>query len=247
MNIYETQRLVDEYLLFHYGTDAEVLPWTFGPSQALRFAVRTVNELLDRDGLSSSHASRALDLGCAVGRSCYELADVSTEVIGVDFSQAFIAAAEALRAQGSLPYSRLDEGAARTALTARRPSGAQAARILFEQGDAMHLRGDLRSFEVVHAANLLCRLSDPQRLLDRLPSLVKPGGQLLLTTPCTWLEEFTPPQNWPLGSTFDWLSRQLTPHFELALRKDMPFLIREHARKYQWSVALGMRWLRKAD
>jgi hypothetical protein len=25
----------------------------------------------------------------------------------------------------------------------------------------------------------------------------------------------------------------------------MPFLIREHARKYQWSVALGMRWRRK--
>jgi len=25
----------------------------------------------------------------------------------------------------------------------------------------------------------------------------------------------------------------------------MPFLIREHARKFQWSMALGMRWMRK--
>jgi hypothetical protein len=26
----------------------------------------------------------------------------------------------------------------------------------------------------------------------------------------------------------------------------MPFLIREHARKFQWSVALGTRWRRNA-
>ena len=108
----------------------------------------------------------------------------------------------------------------------------------------MKLREDLGSFDVVHAANLLCRLPEPQRLIERLPSLVKPGGQLLLTTPCTWLEEFTPPQNWPTGSTFDWLKESLAGSFELAEHVDLPFLIREHARKFQWSVALGSRWVR---
>jgi hypothetical protein len=88
-------------------------------------------------------------------------------------------------------------------------------------------------------------LSEPQRLLDRLPSLVKPGGQLLLTTPCTWLAEFTPAENCPKGSTFEWLKEKLSPHFLLNHQEDLPFLIREHARKYQWSVALGMRWVRK--
>jgi 2-polyprenyl-3-methyl-5-hydroxy-6-metoxy-1,4-benzoquinol methylase len=108
----------------------------------------------------------------------------------------------------------------------------------------MDLRGDLGSFDIVHAANLLCRLAEPQRLLDRLAALVKPGGQLLLTTPCTWLEEFTPPANWPRGSTMEWLQDKLGAHFTLAHRADLPFLIREHARKYQWSVALGTRWVR---
>jgi hypothetical protein len=34
------------------------------------------------------------------------------------------------------------------------------------------------------------------RLLKRLPELVKPGGQLFITTPFTWLDEYTPPANW---------------------------------------------------
>ena len=69
MNIYETERLLDEYLLFHYGTDDEVLPWAFGPKEALGFARRSVNELLDRAigpdagaGARSRLRGRALEL-----------------------------------------------------------------------------------------------------------------------------------------------------------------------------------------
>ncbi len=243
MNIYETPKLLAEYLLFHYGKDEEVLPWSFGPKTALGFATRSVTELLDRSIVPAN--AHALDLGCAVGRSCYELADVAADVLGMDYSYAFIQAAEMLRLEGRLAYLRHDEAAANTELVALRPKHGDADRIHFEQGDAMNLREDLGSFDIVHAANLLCRLTEPKQLLDRLPSLVKSGGQLLLTTPCTWLEEFTPSSNWPQGSTFDWLQCELSDHFTLAHRADLPFLIREHARKFQWSVALGTRWIRK--
>ena len=67
----------------------------------------------------------------------------------------------------------------------------------------------------------------------------------LLATPCTWLEEFTPRGNWPAGSTREGLAARLGTHFVCELQRDMPFLIREHARKYQWSVALGTRWIRR--
>lgn len=242
-DIYETPELLAEYLLFHYGTEQEVLPWDFGPRGALGFAERSVTRLLDAPLVPAD--ARALDLGCAVGRSCYELSIECSVVLGIDYSQSFVNAAETVRCQGSLSYPRLDEGRAQTRLSAVRPAKGDRERIRFEQGDAMNLRADLGSFDVVHAANLLCRLKEPQRLLERLPSLVKPGGQLLLTTPCTWLEEFTPPQNWPQGSTFEWLKEKLSPHFALAHRGDLPFLIREHARKFQWSVALGTRWVRR--
>ncbi len=238
-NIYETRRLLDEYLLFHYGSADEVLPWTFGPKEALGFAVRTVTELI----ATPAHG-RALDLGCAVGRSSFELASLGfEEVVGIDYSHSFIDAAKVLQTGAPLTYERLDEGSQRTTLTAlARPHPG----IHFEQGDAMDLRTDLAQFDLVHAANLLCRLTYPQKLIERLHDLVKPGGQLLLTTPCTWLAEFTPPENWPAGSTRDWLKEKLSAHFMLELERDLPFLIREHARKYQWSVAWGTRWRRKA-
>lgn len=240
-SIYETRRLLDEYLLFHYGSADDVLPWAFGPREALGFAVRTVRELID----PSREVKCALDLGCAVGRSSFELAAEGAEVLGIDFSSAFITVASELKTNGQLGYERRDEGAATTNLTANVPGHLPRTRVSFEKGDAMDLRADLGTFDLVHAANLLCRLPAPEKLLSRLPALVHSGGQLLLATPCTWLTEFTPRENWPASSTRDWLVAKLSNHFTLDLQIDMPFLIREHARKFQWSVALGTRWVRK--
>ncbi len=244
MSVYESPKLLDEYLLFHYGRDEDVLPWPNSPRDALGFARRSVTELIDRDTVPKT--ARALDLGCAVGRSSYELASLCQEVIGIDYSQSFVDAAEAIRSSGSHTYRRLEEAQQATTLNAERPSGIDSERISFEKGDAMNLRNDLGSFDLVHAANLLCRLSDPQLLLNRLPTLVKSGGQLLLATPCTWLEEFTPREHWPEGSTLEWLRAKLAPHFTLEYQADLSFLIREHARKFQWSMALGTRWRRSS-
>ena len=108
----------------------------------------------------------------------------------------------------------------------------------------MDLPTSLGAFDRVHAANLLCRLPEPKRLLDRLPSLVKPGGELVLATPCTWLEEFTPPENWPASGTFDWLKSALSPDFTLVKQTEEPFLIRETARKFQWTTSMVTVWKR---
>jgi hypothetical protein len=67
-----------------------------------------------------------------------------------------------------------------------------------------------------------------------------------LATPCTWLEEFTPAENWPTAGTFDWLVEMLTPDFELIRQVEEPFLIRETARKFQWTSSLVTVW-RRAD
>ena len=55
-------------------------------------------------------ASRALDLGCSVGRSTFELASIFEEVIGIDFSHALIAKAEQLKCDGKASYKLLIEG-----------------------------------------------------------------------------------------------------------------------------------------
>jgi hypothetical protein len=45
--------------------------------------------------------------------------------------------------------------------------------------------------------------------------------------------------------TFDTLRRILSPHFELARRQDVPFLLREHARKYQLGLSEASTWVRR--
>jgi hypothetical protein len=59
------------------------------------------------------------------------------------------------------------------------------------------------------------------------------------------VREFTPPENWPKGATIDWLKEQLTADFDLVLTKDEPFLIRETARKFQWTTSQLSLWKRR--
>lgn len=68
------------------------------------------------------------------------------------------------------------------------------------QGDACALPplsalGGTR-FTVVHGANLLCRLPDPQLFLEALPRLVAPGGLVVFVSPYSWLKQYTPREAW---------------------------------------------------
>ena len=241
-NIYESTRTLGEYLLFHFGSREEQFPWAEGPLDALDFPRRTVEELVD----STSSIENALDVGCAVGRSSFVLAGIAGSVTGIDYSSVFIDAAKTILESGELNYEyhveadRWNKGKASI--------DTQPNNLQFEVGDACNLRDDLGSFDLVHAANLLCRLPDPQTFLARLTELVSPGGQLLLTTPFTWLEEFTPRERWVNGEDCASALKQiLNPFFELEYEKNMPFLLREHKRKFQYTMALGMRWRRKRD
>ncbi len=251
MSLYESDRLLSEYLLFHYGTAGEILPYPAGPAEALGYPVRCVTECVDPAPLRPD--SRALDLGCAVGRSSFELARWCGEVVAIDYSHRFIAAAQELQKNGSLTYERTDEGTLRTPLTARISDDIDRTRVRFETGDAMDLRDHLGAYDVVLMANLIDRLSHPGRCLERLSGLVNPGGQLVITSPYTWMPDFTEPTQWLGGyeragqrvTTLDGLHQHLDKDFTLLTRKDLPFLIREHARKFQWSMAEATLWRRK--
>jgi len=250
---YESDQILSEYLLFHYGRDSEVLPHESGPKAALNYPIRCITECLDVAGVPAG--ARALDLGCAVGRSAFELARHATEVLGIDTSSAFIAAADHLRTVGQMAYSARDQGELRSPLLAEVPPDIDRDRVRFEVGDALALPADIGDFDIILMANLIDRLPRPNELMRRLPDLVRPGGQLIISSPYTWLEEFTPRDEWLGGferdgkivTTFDTLTAFLEPNFKLVLRQDLPFLIREHARKYQWSVAEATVWQRRTS
>ena len=241
-NPYETPELLGEYMLFHYGAAEDVMPWADGPREGVGFAVRSVSELIDPSTLGVD--ALGLDVGCAVGRSTFELTRFCSQVKGVDLSSSFIEAANRLVREGTHEYRFLEEGDLFREATAIVPDD-QRSGVDFETADACNLPPNLGSFDVVHAANLLCRLPNPGLFLNNLPNLVKPGGQLLLSTPFTWLEKFTPRENWlGSGDSEEALTRALSPFFAKEKRKELPFVIREHRRKFQFSVSLGTRWRR---
>jgi putative 4-mercaptohistidine N1-methyltranferase len=243
---YETDSALCQYLLFHYGDDRDLIPFSCGPENALRFPVRCATECVDKEALSP-HA-KGLELGCSVGRTSFELTRYCQSVLAVDSSSSFISTAKRLQRAGFLEYAIQEEGAHKAIRMARLPEGVEPDRATFLCSDVMEFAPGSEAFDVVIAANLLCRLNDPKTFLTLLPNLVVPGGQLILTSPYSWLEEYTPQLHWLRGgksrSVLESLREFLEEEFDLLRYFDMPFLMREHLRKYQFSIAQATIWKR---
>ena len=197
--VYETDVALNEYLQFHYATDAELCPFVDADAdvepryahalrQIMSFPVACADTLADAAGVrpgGNKRGTRALDVGCSVGRTSFELTRHFDRVVGLDFSQAFVDAANKMKAQGSLPYSRIVSGDVVEGKLAAVPAelgGAEAReRVSFQQGDACAL--DVAAlggpFTGVVAANLLCRLPEPRKFLTSMREAVVPGGTLV--------------------------------------------------------------------
>jgi len=243
-SFYDTDAALAQYLLFHYGTPEQTCPLLPEARGGCGFPVRCVTESLRRIALART--GRALDLGCAVGRSSFELAHTFGEVVGIDFSARFIAAAQTMQREGSMTIRAAREGVALDEFKLELPADLPRERVHFQPGDAGALPPDLGTFDLVLMANLIDRLPDPAHSLTRLPSLVAPGGWLILTSPYTWLEEHTPRGKWldQGQGTLTALRAHLAPAFTLAHTFDLPMVIRDHHRKTQWTVTEASVWER---
>jgi putative 4-mercaptohistidine N1-methyltranferase len=242
---YESDAAVEQYLLFHYGTPEQICPLLPEARTACGFPVRCVSESLRHIDLQKR--TRALDLGCAVGRSSFELGRHFDEVVGIDFSKRFVTAAQQMQREGTAIVRAQREGPVVDKLRLDLPADLRTDHIHFERGDACALPSTIGAFDLVLMANLIDRLPDPARCLASMPSLIVSGGWLIITSPYTWLEEYTPRPLWLVdegGGTLAALQKILAPSFEFKQAIDLPFLIREHRRKYQWSVAEASIWRR---
>ena len=113
----------------------------------------------------------------------------------------------------------------------------------------------IRAFQhLVEARVFIDRLREPARFLRDIAPRLRSGGLLVLTSPYTWLTDYTPKANWLGGirengealSTHQALQRLLAAEFEeLCPPRDVPFVIRETARKYQHTVAQLTVWRKR--
>lgn len=247
MNVYETDTIVSQYIEFHYGADYFDVP---------NFPVACIAEI--EKHLNGKQVERALDIGCATGRSSFELARHAKHVDALDFSARLIAAPSALQKDGLQRYAMQDEGEIVSLKEVTLESLGYtdiADRVNFMQGDACNLPDKFTNYDVVFAGNLIDRLYEPQAFLNLIKGRIRSGGLLVITSPYTWLEEFTGRDKWLGGfkaqtgenyTTLEGIRDGLAPEFEqLASPVDVPFVIRETKRKFQHSVAELSVWKKR--
>jgi len=242
VNIYETDESVARYLEFHYGEKF------FGVENYPLACVQACLKYL------SEHPKKAaLDLGCSVGRASFELARYFDHVDGVDFSARFIQHGFQLKNEGEVRYTIQTEGelvAYRDANLKRLGYSAFQDKVEFAQGDACNLKPTFSGYDLIFCANLIDRLYDPFLFLSSIPNRLNSDGILVLTSPYTWLEEYTEKAKWLGGikvngenfTTLDGLKKALNNRFDLLGSEDIPFVLQETQRKFQHTIAQMTVW-----
>ena len=245
-SIYESDALVSQYCEFQYGEEY---------FDVENFAKKCAHLAIGY--ARKGRGERALDLGCATGRASFELARHFDAVTGIDFSARFIQVGVALQKKGAIFYERAEEGE----LTSRQSHTlkefeleAYANKVMFWQGDACNLKAHFKGYDLIMATNLIDRLYEPRLFLDSVHERLNKGGVLILTSPYTWLEEYTQKQFWLGGykdengdevHTLEMLKTILGVHFDLIDTHDIAFVIRETPRKFQHSIAQMSVWKKR--
>jgi putative 4-mercaptohistidine N1-methyltranferase len=245
---YANPKVVEQYAAFHFTPgDAESYP--------LRCAQRCI-EVVNQLGV---HQGRAIEFGAGPGRAAMELAKHFESVVGSDFSQHLIDIGKVLLTEGKLRFS---SGSSEIEVT---PTDLQIGSVeqsrlelLLVDACAPTAPGDEASCDLVCCFNLIDRLPDPKAFLVEAARRLRPGGLLVISSPYTWLEAFTPKDKWIGGRknggknirSIDALREYLTTgdsaQFEDALApEDIFFRFEETPRLRQETKAEMSFWRKK--
>ena len=141
--VYESERAVHEYMLFHYGRETDHMPFESGPKDALNFPARCANVCVDNCTIPVARQGRALDIGCAVGGASFQLARHFRNVVGIDFSEHFIEAANTIKSKGHFDFNILERGNVYKQCSTDLDQSIDRSRVTFKTGDACNLSPEL--------------------------------------------------------------------------------------------------------
>ncbi len=241
MDIYESDELVSQYCEFQYGDQ------NFGVKNFANECARIASKF-------TINKTKALDLGCATGRSSFELAQTFDKVDGIDFSARFIEVGTRLQNGENILFHSNEEGSLSIKKDIKlNHLGYEKIKdkVSFWQGDACNLKSSFNSYDLIMATNLIDRLYQPRLFLDTVSQRLNQDGILMLTSPYTWQESSTKKEFWLGGykdengnevKTLDTLKNILSSNFELIHVEDLEFVIKETKRKYQHTVAEVTIW-----
>jgi putative 4-mercaptohistidine N1-methyltranferase len=238
-NIYETNKSLCEYCDFHYGDEY------FGVKNFAKNSIEILKPFI-------KNRNRVLDLGCAVGRSSFELANYFNEVVAIDYSNSFINLAKKIQNSISIKYDITIEGDLKEQKIINLEEldlYKNRNKIEFLQGDATNLDSKIKNFDLIFCSNLIDRLNNPMNFIENISSRLNKNGVLVILSPYTWLEEYTNKNNWLGGYeknnkeifTIDTLKNNLVS-MDLIKTYDVEFVIKETKRKFQHTISQMSIW-----
>ena len=180
----------------------------------------------------------ALDLGCAVGRTTFDIATaLKRPSIGIDLNWGLLAIARQVRDHNivDIPLRRSGHHYERHRIKVDYPG---AANVDFWISDAMALPIADDSIAFISAMNIVDCVPEPVRLLREIRRALTTGGRALIVTPLDWAAHATPPAQWVGGA--DALASLIEAEgLRITFRTDVPWSLRLHDRALmQYSAAV---------
>jgi len=164
----------------------------------------------------------ALDAGCGPGGTALDLCKEFTKVEAYDYSQGFVDMMLQKRDQKGLTNLRA------------------------YQGDS-HKQEELtqQKFDLIFGCNLIDRLHTPRLWLQQSKAMLTPGGLLVVASPYTWRQEYTPVDEWIGGFlkdaeshfTVDGLKEAMMPELVLLKELRVPFVIPDADGTFQYTYS----------
>lgn len=174
---YENESFVERYTgLFSFGY--KILGR--GEMESLH---RTVSELILSSSVDKA-SLKILDVGCGVGRASSDCAKnlSNSFIFSVDISEQMLKMAQKIICSQDIIFLNLQNlGFGRKSL-----NGYGLDNVSLIQANAESLPFAESVFDIVVNVNLLDRVQNPEKALENMLSVLKPGGKFIFTSPLNW-------------------------------------------------------------
>ncbi|GMH32544.1 hypothetical protein BSKO_00378 [Bryopsis sp. KO-2023] len=249
------EQLLAKFILTSYPMSEEISAGNLGlsiqPGSFPKLYTGAVQKALKEMGMTPGNA---LEVGCLVGGTCFQLAGWCDSVVGVDVDGGMIKAAKKIQQNGEFEVMRAGEGELSypCQVTCAIPSDARK-NVLFRHMDPCCLLPDTGVFDCVLLTNVLEKVASPNAVLSRMGGsmgVVKKGGALVVACSGDWSEKVSEKGLWLEGrkegkSMVDSIAGVIGAEFQHVKNLEVPCLTPRSTRKYELTLIKISMWVRR--
>lgn len=218
-NFYESDESISSYCDLYYGKD--------------NLYTNYVDLLIPY--LKDLKNSKALDLGCCVGRTSFELAKIYDEVLGIDFSANYINIGVKLKLYDFVNYKikKEDKTFEERAISLKDFDLEKVKdKVSFMQGDACNLKEIYKDFDLIFYSSLIDKLYYPKKFLEDVSRRINKNGFFVFLSSHNWFYEHINENN-------------LFLEFELLDKIEVSSFIKMKNKNYENKTLLMSIWKKK--